>query len=181
MSVNSRFKAIQIDCQRKAFSSQRITGSSSARKETVDIKVLITWLQKYHAICQNNKQTSLKNKEVESVEPVQLNTNQSNTYKGLSLLIFDDEPKVQERQKVKDHQSYLFVFVAYLTFPNSSKEQQPKHENNIPYKVVWQIFRDRESNHRRNHRTNQSSNFPGGSFNNRYNVKAPIQKTTPAS
>ena len=67
----------------------------------------------------------------------QLNINQSNTYKGLSLLIFDDEPKVQERQKVKNHQSYLFVFVAYLTFPNSSKEQQPKHENNIPYKVVW--------------------------------------------
>ena len=179
MSVNSRFKAIQIDCQRKAFSSQRITGSSSARKETVDIKVLITSMNGCRNIMLSVRITNRPPLRIRKLN--QLNINQSNTYKGLSLLIFDDEPKVQERQKVKDRQSYLFVFVAYLTFPNSSKEQQPKHENNIPYKVVWQIFRDRESNHRRNHRTNQSSNFPGGSFNNRYNVKAPIQKTTPAS
>ena len=34
-----------------------------------------------HAIYQNNKQTSLKNKEVEPVEPLQMNIYQSNTYR----------------------------------------------------------------------------------------------------
>ena len=34
-----------------------------------------------HAIYQNNEQTSLKNKEVEPVEPLQMNIYQSNTYR----------------------------------------------------------------------------------------------------
>ena len=38
------------------------------------------------------------NKEVEPVEPVQMNIYQSNTYrKDLSWLHLDDEPRVQER------------------------------------------------------------------------------------
>ena len=46
---------------------------------------------------QNNEWTSLKKKEVELVEPVQMNIYQSNTYrKGLSWLYFDNEPRVQE-------------------------------------------------------------------------------------
>ena len=40
---------------------------------------------------------------MEPVEPVQMNTFQSNTYrKDLSWLHFDNEPRVQERQEVKD-------------------------------------------------------------------------------
>ena len=42
MSVNSRLKATKIIGQRKAFYKQRIPGSSCARKETVDIDVLVT-------------------------------------------------------------------------------------------------------------------------------------------
>ena len=42
MSVNSRLKAIQIIGQRKAFYRQRIPGSSCARKETIDIDILVT-------------------------------------------------------------------------------------------------------------------------------------------
>ena len=42
MSVNSRFKATKIIGQRKAFYRQRIPESSSARKETVDIDILVT-------------------------------------------------------------------------------------------------------------------------------------------
>ena len=42
MSVNSRLKATKIVGQRKAFYKQRIPGSSCARKETVDIDVLVT-------------------------------------------------------------------------------------------------------------------------------------------
>ena len=42
MSVNSRLKATKIIGQRKAFYRQRIPGSSCAKKETIDIEVLVT-------------------------------------------------------------------------------------------------------------------------------------------
>ena len=47
---------------------------------------------------QNNEYTSHENKEVEPVEPVQVNIYQINTHrKDLSWLHFDDGPRVQER------------------------------------------------------------------------------------
>ena len=42
MSVNSRLTATKITGQRKAFYRQRIPESSCARKETVDIDILVT-------------------------------------------------------------------------------------------------------------------------------------------
>ena len=42
MSVNSRLKPLQTD-QRKAFYRQRIPDTSRARKETVDIDILVTF------------------------------------------------------------------------------------------------------------------------------------------
>ena len=42
MSVNSRFKVIQIIGQRKAFYRQRIPESSCTKKETVEIDILVT-------------------------------------------------------------------------------------------------------------------------------------------
>ena len=42
MSVNSGLKATQIIGQRKAFYRQRIPEFSRARKETVDIDILVT-------------------------------------------------------------------------------------------------------------------------------------------
>ena len=42
MSLNSRLKATKIKGQRKAFCRQRIPESDSARKETVDIGILVT-------------------------------------------------------------------------------------------------------------------------------------------
>ena len=42
MSVNSRLKATKIISQRKAFYRQRIPEFSCARKETVDIDILVT-------------------------------------------------------------------------------------------------------------------------------------------
>ena len=42
MSVNSRLKATKIIGQRKAFYRQRIPEPSCARKETVDIDILLT-------------------------------------------------------------------------------------------------------------------------------------------
>ena len=42
MSVNSKLKGTKIIGQRKAFYRQRIPESSCARKETVDIDILVT-------------------------------------------------------------------------------------------------------------------------------------------
>ena len=42
ISVNSRLKATKIISQRKAFHRQRIPESICARKETVDIDILVT-------------------------------------------------------------------------------------------------------------------------------------------
>ena len=67
MSVNSRLKATKIVRQRKAFYSQRILESSYAMKETVDINILVTSRN-------GDGKISPKNKEVEPVEPVQMNT-----------------------------------------------------------------------------------------------------------
>ena len=48
-------------------------------------------------------------------------TTTSNTYrKELSWLHFDNEPKVQERQQVKDQNSYVSFFVAYPIIPSSN-------------------------------------------------------------
>ena len=41
MSVNSRLKATKIICQSKAFYGQRISGSSCAKKETVNMNILV--------------------------------------------------------------------------------------------------------------------------------------------
>ena len=64
----------------------------------------------------SNKKTSLKNKEVELAESVQMNIYQSNT---LNWLHFGNELRVQEMQQVKDQQSHISGFVAYLTIPSS--------------------------------------------------------------
>ena len=60
--------------QRKTFYRQRIPQS---RKEIVDTDILVTsWngdRKIMHAIYQNNEYTSLENKEVEPVQPVQMN------------------------------------------------------------------------------------------------------------
>ena len=74
-----------------------------------------------YAIYQNSKKTSLENKEVEPVESVQMNIYQSNNYrKDLSWLHFNNEPRVQERQQVKDQHPFISVFVAYPTIPRGN-------------------------------------------------------------
>ena len=58
---------------------------------------------------------------MELVEAVQMNIYQSNMYrKDLSWLHLEDELRVQERQQVKNQQSYIFIFVAYPTIPSSN-------------------------------------------------------------
>ena len=50
-----------------------------------------------------------------------MNIIEINTYKkDVGWLHFNDEPWVQDKKQVKNQHSYISVFVAYLTFPNSS-------------------------------------------------------------
>ena len=63
----------------------------------------------------------MENKEVELVEPVQMNIYQSTTNrKDLSWVHFGDKSMVPERQQVKDQQSCISAFVAYPTIPCSN-------------------------------------------------------------
>ena len=56
---------------------------------------------------------------MEPVELVLKNIYQSNTYtKDLSWSHFDNEPRIHEKQQVKDQQSCILVFVACLTIPS---------------------------------------------------------------
>ena len=58
MSVNSRLKANKIIGQRKAFYRQRIPESSYARKETVDIDILVTSMNDDRKIMQSIRITN---------------------------------------------------------------------------------------------------------------------------
>ena len=83
MSVNSRRKATKIIGQRKAFIGREFQSlAKQGKKLLTDILVKSrNGEKKNHAIYQNNEQTSLKNKEVEPVELVQMNIYQKNTYR----------------------------------------------------------------------------------------------------
>ena len=58
MSVNSKLKATKVIGQRKAFYRQIIPGSSCARKETVDIDILVTSRNGNRKIMQSIRITS---------------------------------------------------------------------------------------------------------------------------
>ena len=59
--------------------------------------------------------------EVETVKSVQMNTYQSNLYrKELSWLHFNDDPMVQERQKGKDVEPCISIFLAFPTIQCSN-------------------------------------------------------------
>ena len=86
---------------------------------------------------------------MEPVEPVLKNIYQSNTYrKDLSWPHFDDEPRFQEKQQVKDQQSCISVFVACLTITSSNKGT--RCDKSIPYVGGWYIYRNRATSGERN-------------------------------
>ena len=76
---------------------------------------------------------SSENKEVEQVEPVQMNTYQSNTLKTEKTLAYYISAMSQGFKKVKHLQSCICVFVAFSTIPSSNW----KHEKSISYMPVW--------------------------------------------
>ena len=121
------------------FQSLAVRGKKLLTRHSCNIQK--QW-QRNGAIYQNNEQSSLENKEVEPVEQVQMNIYQSNTYrKDLSVLHFDDEPGAQERQKLKDQQSCISIFVTQLASPSTNYKHQPRYDNSIPCMAVQQIYR----------------------------------------
>ena len=110
------------------------------RKQTVGIDILVTSRKGDRKIMQSIRITSrppMRKKEVVQAEPVQFNFYKSNTYrKDLSWLHFNDEPRAQERYKIKDqHKNQrepAYVFVAYLTIPSSNLGHQVASRGTSP-------------------------------------------------
>ena len=69
---------------------------------------------------------------MEPVEPAQMNICQSYTYrKDLSWLHFNDEPRVPERQQVKEQQSCISIFVSYPTILGVHIDGKPNFNHHI--------------------------------------------------
>ena len=117
-----------------------------------------------------------QNKKVEPVEPVRMNICQRNTYRNdLSRLHFDSEPRIYEKQQVKGQQSYIPVFVTYLTFQLAAMSISSDFTvfDARPFDRFIQMQKNLRG--KKVHRANQSSNFLGESFSNKGNVEATIQ------
>ena len=96
--------------------------------------------------------------------------------KDLSWLHFDVEQGFKRGKGVKDQQFHIFTTVAYLIYSIAARSTNPD------IMTVFHVrphgrFIDIKSNHRRKklHRTNQGSDFPGGSFSSKDKVRVPIQ------
>ena len=81
---------------------------------------------------------------MEPVEPVLKNIYQSNTYrKDLGWSHFNNKPRVQKKQHVKEQQYCIFVFVAFQQFQEATRGAGP-NVTTIPYMGIWWIYRDTE-------------------------------------
>ena len=97
--------------QRKAFYKQRIQESRCAWKETVNRDILIKF--------RNHPPKEGK----EPVQSIQMSIYESNTYReDLCWLHFEVDPRVQERQRMKDKQLIQYMQVAA---GNTSPEMAP--------------------------------------------------------
>ena len=79
---------------------------------------------------------------------------------------------------MKDQQSYISVSVAYPAQQSQVATRSTSPDMTAVFHIwPYGTFIEIQSNLRRKklHRTNHSSNFLGGSFSNRDNVRAPIQ------
>ena len=70
----------------------------------------------------------LQKKDVEPVEPVL-----KNIYQSKSWPHFEDEPRFQEEQQVKNQQSCIFILVACLKITSSNKEHQRRRDKSVLY------------------------------------------------
>ena len=111
---------------------------------------------------------------MEPVQSIQMNIYRSNTCrKDLNWLHFDNDPKVQESQQVKDQQSHISVSVVYLTYLSSTSPGKTTVLHACQYGSIIDI----KSNlwRKKPYKMNQVSNLLRSSFSNRGNVRAPNQ------
>ena len=84
-------------CQRKAFYRQRIPKSSCARKETVDMDILVASRNGDRKIMQSIRITSRPLSRIKNWNKFSQFIYQNNTYrKAVRWLHFDNEPRAQE-------------------------------------------------------------------------------------
>ena len=78
---------------------------------------------------------------MEPGEPVQMNIYQSNTYrKDFRWLHFNNEPRVQERQQVKDQQFCISVFVTYTARKTIFSFSKCSEKMIFPKKLHWNMI-----------------------------------------
>ena len=93
--------------------------SSCAKKETVDINIFVTSRNGDRKTMQSIRMKSRPSSRIKKLDQFRwASTKVITIEKTLSWLHFNDEPRVQERQQVKDRQSCIFVFVVHLTIPD---------------------------------------------------------------
>ena len=94
---------------------------------------------------------------MELVQPVQMKIDQIDSYrKEFDWLHFDDEPRVQENQWVKEREPYILISVVHLRFPNGCYEQQHGYDSSVPCKVIWQLYTDKEQHQEEENLYNES-------------------------
>ena len=83
--------------------------------------------------------------DLEVVQPLWISIDQSNNYrKEFSWLHFDNEPRVQEGQLVKDQQFYRPISLIHLIFSRKCNEQQHGYDSSIPFKAIWYLDKDKQ-------------------------------------
>ena len=77
---------------------------------------------------------------------------------------------------MKDWQSCISVFEAYLKISSNNWRNQPRRDNSIPCMGCGRFIKIKSKLRRKKlHRTNHGPNFLGGTFSNRDNVRALVQ------
>ena len=95
------------------------------------------------------------------------------TYRiDLSLLHLNNEPKI--KQAVSERSTVL-VSPAYLTYPSNNQEHYPDMATVLLARLNGKFVEvKRKITRKEVHRTKQSFNYIGSSFNNRENARSPI-------
>ena len=121
MSVNSRLKATWVMVQRKAFYRQRIPGSGSVRKETVDIVILVTSRNGDRKIMQSIRITSRppsREKKWNQLSQFRRTSAKVIPIEKTSWLHFDSEPRVH-REAASEGPTVPHIH--FYSLPNNSK------------------------------------------------------------
>ena len=180
MSVNSRIKVIKVIGQRKTIYRQRVPGSSYARKETVDRDIFVTSSNGNRKIMQSIRITSRSTLRIRM-------WNQLSQFRWKSTKVITTEKTYAGNistvsQGFKRGSKWRTNSPAYLFLWLIQQFQVATRSTSQDITTVFHTWKygrfiEIQSNLTRKklQRINPGSNFLGGSFSNRDNVRAPIQ------